>query len=123
MTRGLKSFSLIFFEILVWNVIFGNFMRPYFAFIGIRNVLYALNDFGFERVSFLEQFVHTLRIGAREVRQALQIPGLAARARPQTFRLEHDRVHALALAPDSVLLKGFLLFWSRPPGRRSFLRH
>jgi hypothetical protein len=34
----------------------------------------------------------------------LQVPGLAARAGPQTFRLEHDRVHALALAPRSVFL-------------------
>ncbi len=51
---------LIFFEILFRHVVLRDFMRADLAFIGVRDILDALDDFGLERVSFFEQFVDTL---------------------------------------------------------------
>ena len=50
--------SLVFIAILAGNIILGHFVRANFAFV--IGVLHALYDFGFEGVSFLEQFVDAL---------------------------------------------------------------
>jgi hypothetical protein len=71
--------SLVFIAILAGNIIFGNFVRANFAFV--VSVLHALYDFGFESVTFFEQFVHALGIRAFEAGQSLQISGLPPRAR------------------------------------------
>jgi hypothetical protein len=56
---------LVFIQVLLGNVVFRNFVRPYFAFIW--NVFDSLYDFGLESVSFFEQLVHALRIRALAV--------------------------------------------------------
>src|SRR5580693_4726215 len=86
--RGLTAFSLIFFQILVRDVVFRDFVRPYLAFIGVWNIFDALHDFSLEGVSFFEQFVNAFRIRAFAIRQTLQIARLATGARAQPFGLE-----------------------------------
>ena len=44
---------LIFVQIFIRDVVFLDLVRPDFALIRIGNVLYALNNFSFERVPFL----------------------------------------------------------------------
>jgi hypothetical protein len=122
MACGLTGLLLVFFQILVRDVVFRNFVRPYLTFIGVRSIFDAFYSLGFERVSFFEQFVHALRIRALTVREALKIARLAARARTQTLGLEHDAVYTLALAAESALLGCFFLFWRSFPGERRFFR-
>jgi hypothetical protein len=51
---------LILVQVFVWDIVFRDFVRPDFAFIGVWSVFHALHDFAFERVPFLEQFIHAL---------------------------------------------------------------
>src|SRR5271163_2886534 len=120
---GLRAWTrlFLFIQVLLGNVVLRNFMRPYFAFVGVRNVFDAFYNFSFECVSFFEQFVNALGIRALAVRQTLQITGLAAGAGTKALGFEHDGVHAVALAAGSIFLECFLLFWSSLPGRRGFL--
>jgi hypothetical protein len=57
---GSTTALLIFIQVFVRDVVFREFARPDSALIGIGSVLDALHYFGFERVPFLEQFVHAL---------------------------------------------------------------
>ncbi len=74
------SDSLVFIAVFAGNIILWHFVRANFAFVGVVSVLHALHDFGFEGVSFLEQFVHALRIRSFAAGQSLQIPRLPARS-------------------------------------------
>ena len=58
--------SLVFIAILAGNIILGDFMRVNFSSVGVPGILHPLHGFGLEGVSFLEQFVHTLRIRTLE---------------------------------------------------------
>src|SRR6516164_513552 len=57
---------------------------------------HALQHLGLERVSLLEQLVHTLRIRTLDIGQSLQISRLLARPRSQSLECECHRTHALA---------------------------
>ena len=48
-------------------------MRPHFLLIGVRGFFYARHYIRLERVSFLKQLVHALRIRTFDVGQSLQI--------------------------------------------------
>ena len=65
-------------------------MRVDFAFVS--GVFHSLHDIGLERVSFLEEFVHTFRICAFTIGQSLQVPGLSAGAGSETFASEGCRI-------------------------------
>ena len=41
---------LLFLQIFVGDVVLLDFTRPDFAFVGVRNILHAFHDFGFEGV-------------------------------------------------------------------------
>ena len=58
--------SFIFIAILAGNIILGHFVGVDFLPVGIPGVLHALHGVGLERVSFLEQLVHTLGIRSFE---------------------------------------------------------
>ena len=73
-------------------------MGANFAGVGVSGIFDAFHYLGFERVSFFEQFIHTLGIRAFGVGQALQIPGLTTRARSESCRRENDGVHDLAFS-------------------------
>src|SRR5712692_1328954 len=55
-------------------------MRANFPLGSVLGFFHALHHLGLERVSFLEQLVHTLRIRTLDVGQSLQISRLLARA-------------------------------------------
>jgi predicted RNA binding protein YcfA (HicA-like mRNA interferase family) len=63
--------SLILIAVLAGNIILGDFVRVNFSFVGVAGVLHALHRLGLERVSLLEQLVHTLRIRTFEAGQSL----------------------------------------------------
>jgi len=73
-------------------------MGANFAGVVISGILDAFHYFGFERVSFFEQFIHALGVRTFGVGQALQIPGLTASARAESRRGENDGVHDLAFS-------------------------
>ena len=50
-------------------------MRVNFLFI--RDVFHSLDHFGFEGVSFFDQFVHTFRVCGFDIREALQASRLS----------------------------------------------
>ena len=55
--------SLLFTQILAGNIILRrHFMRANFALVSVPGVFHARHHLGLERVSLLEQLVHTLRI-------------------------------------------------------------
>ena len=54
--------SLLLIQILAGNIILRHFMRANFPLVRILGVFHALHHIGLERVSFLEQLVHALRI-------------------------------------------------------------
>ncbi len=64
--RG-KAGLLILVEVLGGDVVLGDFVGADRLFVGVVGVLDALDGFGFEGVSFLEQLVHAFRIGAFDV--------------------------------------------------------
>src|SRR5882762_849829 len=78
-------------------------MRANFPLVSVLGVFDALYHVGLERVSFLEQLVHTLRIRTFDVGQSLQISRLLARPRSQSLQGECHRIHALALPPNLFL--------------------
>src|SRR3981081_918163 len=85
-------------------------MRANFPLVSVIGVFHALHHVGLERVSFLEQLVHTLRIRTLDVGQSLQISRLLARPRSQSLQCECHRIHALAFPPNL-----FLKFTRRVP--------
>jgi hypothetical protein len=48
-----------------------------FRNVGVRCVFHAADHLGLEGLPFLDQFKDALRVGLRDVRQALSVPGLA----------------------------------------------
>src|SRR5690348_12251257 len=98
------ALSLILFKILFRDVVLRNFVSPYFAFIGIGNVFNSLDNFRLERVAFLEKFIHALRVRPADVRQTLQIAGLASRARAETLGFEHHGAYFFVFAANALLL-------------------
>jgi len=77
--------SLVFIDVFAGDVVFGDFVGVDLGFVSVVSVLDAFDNIGFEGVSFFEQFVHTLGIGGLEAGQSLQIAGLSARARCESF--------------------------------------
>jgi hypothetical protein len=59
---------LVFVQILLRNVVFRHFVRPNFLFVVIVGSFYAHHCISFERVAFLDQFIHTLGIRIFDVR-------------------------------------------------------
>jgi hypothetical protein len=51
---------LIFIQILLRHIVFGNFVRRDFAFVSITDAFDTAHHFSLERVSFLDQFIHAL---------------------------------------------------------------
>jgi hypothetical protein len=73
MLRSNMIHSLLFIQILARNIILRHLVDVNFHFISVLGVFHALHNVGFERVPFLEQLIHTLRICSLDVRQSLQI--------------------------------------------------
>src|SRR5467141_266093 len=78
-------------------------MRANFHLVSVPGVFDALHHIGLERISFLKQLVHTLRIRTFDIGQSLQISRLLARLRPQSLQSECHRIHALAFLPNLFL--------------------
>ena len=68
-----------FIPIFAGNIILRHLMSTNLPLISVLGVFHAFHRLGLERVSFLEQLVHTLRIRAFDVGQSLQISSLLAR--------------------------------------------
>ena len=79
-------------------------MRADFALVSVPGVFNPLHRLALERVSLLEQLVHTLRIRTLGVGQSLQISRLLARSRSQSLECECHPIHALAF-PLNLLLQ------------------
>ena len=73
-----------------------------FPLVSVPGVFHALHRVSLERVSFLKQLVHTLRIRTFNVGQSLQISRLL-RPRSQPLQFERHRLHALAFPPNLFL--------------------
>ena len=65
-------------QIFLGHVILEDFTRVDSPLSSVSGTFHTRYDAGFERVPFLKQFVDALRIGALEVRQALQVSRLPA---------------------------------------------
>src|SRR5882762_1676056 len=102
-TGMIRSLTTLFIQILTGNIILRHLMRANFPLVSVLGVFDALYHVGLERVSFLEQLVHTLRIRTFDVGQSLQISRLLARPRSQSLQGECHRIHALALPPNLFL--------------------
>lgn len=63
--------SLLFIQILAGNIILRHLMRANLLLVRVTSVFYAPHCVGLERVSFLDQLGHTLRIRTRDVGQSL----------------------------------------------------
>src|SRR5271157_1409917 len=74
-----------------------------FPLVSVPGVFHSLHHIGLERVSLLEQLVHTLRIRTLNVGQSLQISRLFVRPRSQSLQCECLRIHALAFPPNLFL--------------------
>ena len=61
------SHSLFFIQIFLGNIILRYLMRVNFPLVSVPGVFHARHYVGLERVSFLEQLVHTLRIRTLDV--------------------------------------------------------
>lgn len=60
--------GLVFIEIFARNIVFRYFVRANFLLVGVIGTLHTGHDIGLECVSFLDQFVDTLRIRTFNVR-------------------------------------------------------
>ena len=69
-----------FFVVLFGNVIFRNFVRAYFALIGVGRALDAAYGFGFEVLPFLFEFRYGLRVADCPRRKSLRVAGLSSRS-------------------------------------------
>src|SRR6266481_10165919 len=78
-------------------------MCAHFPLVSVPGVLHALHHVGLERVSFLEQLVHTLRIRTFDVGQPLQVSRLLARPRFQSLQCECHCIHASVFPPNLFL--------------------
>jgi hypothetical protein len=83
-------------RILAGNIILRHLVCANFLLVGFPGVFHALHRLGLERVSLLEQLVHTLRIRTLDVGQSLQISRLLARPRSQSLQCGCHRIHTLA---------------------------
>src|SRR5882762_2757844 len=99
-TGMIRSLTTLFIQILTGNIILRHLMRANFPLVSVLGVFDALYHVGFERVSFLEQLVHTLRIRTLDVGQSLQISRLLARPGSQSLQCECHCIYALAFPPD-----------------------
>jgi len=63
--------SLLFIQILAGNIILRHLMRANLLLVSVTSVFYARHCIGLERVSFLDQLGHTLRIRTFDVGQSL----------------------------------------------------
>lgn len=70
------GFAII--AILGPDVVLGDFSGPDFALVGIRGVLDAVHDLGFERLPLFDKLRDALGVHVFHARQALNIPGLTA---------------------------------------------
>jgi hypothetical protein len=62
-----RSRALIFIQIFAGNIILRHLMRANFPLNPAPGVFHASHDFGLERVSFLDELAHTLRIRSLDV--------------------------------------------------------
>src|SRR5467141_1083192 len=102
-TGMIRSLTTLFIQILTGNIILRHLMRANFPLVSVLGVFDALYHVGLERVSFLEQLVHTLRIRTFDVGQSLQISRLLARPRSRSLQCECHRIHALTFPPNLFL--------------------
>jgi hypothetical protein len=63
--------SLLFIQILAGNIVLRHLMRANLLLVIVTSVFYARHCVGLERVSFLDQLGHTLRIRTFDVGQSL----------------------------------------------------
>src|ERR1700680_2055595 len=122
---------LFFIQIFVGNIILRHLVSVDFLLVAAVGGLDARHNFSFERVSFLDQFVHTLRICACGVRQSLQISRLPSRPRSPFFACtgldirtlaftlnpppgSARRLSARCLLADSPRFHGWLLYSELP---------
>jgi hypothetical protein len=94
---------LLFFQIFAGNIILRHLMRANFLLVRVPGVFHALHHLGLERVSFLKQLVHTLRI--RALRQWTIPANLPIARRPSPCpSSETATVSTLWLFPRTCLL-------------------
>ena len=58
----LRSRGSILVGVFFGNIILEHFVRLHFALVGFERVLHAANGFGLIGLTFLQQFLYTLRI-------------------------------------------------------------
>src|ERR1039458_1733667 len=63
----IAQYNLLFIQILAGNIILRHFMRANLLLVSATSVFYARHCVGLERVSFLDQLGHTLRIRTFDV--------------------------------------------------------
>src|SRR5208282_3863445 len=76
--------------------------------VSVTSVFHTHHCVSLERVSFLDQLAHTLRIRTFDVRQSLQVSRLPARPRSQFLKCECFRIHALVLSRSPFLRRSLL---------------
>src|SRR5713101_2321982 len=89
---------LFLIQIFAGNVILRHFVSANFLFVGPVGGFDARHYSGFERVSFLNQLVHTLRISACVLGQSLQTSRLPRRPRSYFFARKQLDIRTLALS-------------------------
>ncbi len=70
-TEPLTHYSLLFIQILAGNIILRHLVRANLLLVSVTSVFHACHCVGLERVSFLDQLGHTLRICTFDVGQPL----------------------------------------------------
>lgn len=68
--------------VFLGNVVFENFARLDFGFVGIGRGFNGVDEFGFEGLAFLSEFLDAFGVGAGRVRKPFNIARLAARTGP-----------------------------------------
>src|SRR5450759_1844631 len=92
---------------LIWAQVFGrhivlrDFFGVNFRHVCVGCVFHAADDFGFEGLAFLDQFLDALRACLRYVRQSLCVPGLAGRT----------RTHSLLGSRNGTVRSEFFIVW------------
>src|SRR5215813_8855615 len=71
---------LILVSVLFGNVVLRHFARSDFALVGIECIFHAADCCCFPRLTFLQQFFHTLSIHNRSSRHSLHITRLSSRS-------------------------------------------
>ena len=78
-------------------------MRFYFHLVPVFSVFHAFDHFRFLGIAFFQQFSDTLRGGALDAGESLNVPGLSSRASAQVARFERHHVCPRGFTADSFL--------------------